>query len=41
MRRDGSLRPTENGVGLAKDVWMLGIAAGLSSTNSPATDNQL
>ncbi|HEV7828524.1 MAG TPA: hypothetical protein VGP04_06665 [Pseudonocardiaceae bacterium] len=24
-----------------KHVWMLGIAAGMSSTNSPATDDQL
>lgn len=29
MRRQGSLRPTEQGIVLAKDVWMLGIAAGL------------
>ncbi len=29
IRQRGSLRPTENGVALAKDVWMLGIAAGL------------
>ena len=29
MRQRGRLRPTENGVALAKDVWMLGIAAGL------------
>ncbi|MBV9013895.1 MAG: hypothetical protein JO272_17960 [Pseudonocardiales bacterium] len=29
MRRQGSLRPTEEGLALAKDVWMLGIAAGL------------
>ncbi|MGH3345085.1 MAG: hypothetical protein ACRDPK_19885 [Carbonactinosporaceae bacterium] len=28
MRREGSLRPTEQGVPLAKDVWMLG--AGLT-----------
>ncbi|MDQ1361822.1 MAG: hypothetical protein QOJ44_2199 [Acidimicrobiaceae bacterium] len=28
MRQDGSLRPTEQGIPLAKDVWMLG--AGLS-----------
>jgi hypothetical protein len=28
-RRQGSLRPTEEGLALAKDVWMLGIAAGL------------
>ncbi|MFC9245459.1 hypothetical protein ACFT7S_15970 [Streptomyces sp. NPDC057136] len=25
MRREGSLRPTEQGTVLAKDVWMLGI----------------
>jgi uncharacterized membrane protein YphA (DoxX/SURF4 family) len=29
MRQRGSLRPTVNGVALAKDVWMLGIASGL------------
>lgn len=29
MHRQGSLRPTEAGVPMAKDVWMLGIAAGL------------
>jgi uncharacterized membrane protein YphA (DoxX/SURF4 family) len=29
MRRQGSLRPTEEGIVLAKDVWMVGIAAGL------------
>ncbi len=29
IRQRGRLRPTENGVALAKDVWMLGIAAGL------------
>ncbi len=29
MRRGGSLRPTQDGLGLAKDIWMLGIAAGL------------
>jgi hypothetical protein len=28
MRQDGSLRPTQQGVPIAKDVWMLGIAAG-------------
>jgi hypothetical protein len=30
MRRQGSLRPTEQGTALAKDVWLLGI--GLSLT---------
>jgi hypothetical protein len=29
MRREGSLRPTEQGIPLAKDVWLLGIGAGL------------
>jgi uncharacterized membrane protein YphA (DoxX/SURF4 family) len=29
MRQDGSLSPTPEGLVLAKDVWMLGIALGL------------
>jgi uncharacterized membrane protein YphA (DoxX/SURF4 family) len=29
MRQQGSLRPTENGLAMAKDIWMLAIAAGL------------
>ncbi|NUK37703.1 hypothetical protein HRW12_29080 [Streptomyces lunaelactis] len=29
MRREGSLRPTEQGTALAKDVWMLGIGVSL------------
>jgi len=28
MRQEGSLAPTEQGVGIAKDVWMLGIGLG-------------
>jgi uncharacterized membrane protein YphA (DoxX/SURF4 family) len=28
MHQDGNLRPTQQGTGIAKDVWMLGIAAG-------------
>ena len=28
MRQPGSLRPTQQGSGLAKDVWMLGIGLG-------------
>ncbi len=28
MRREGSLAPTEQGIGIAKDVWMLGIGLG-------------
>ncbi|MFD4244290.1 MauE/DoxX family redox-associated membrane protein [Streptomyces sp. NPDC058525] len=29
MRQEGSLRPTEQGIALAKDVWLLGIGASL------------
>uniref|UniRef100_UPI003D757AE1 hypothetical protein n=1 Tax=Streptomyces sp. bgisy022 TaxID=3413769 RepID=UPI003D757AE1 len=29
MRQDGSLRPTEQGLSLAKDVWILGIGLSL------------
>ncbi|QYC43865.1 hypothetical protein Nocox_31420 [Nonomuraea coxensis DSM 45129] len=29
MRREGSLRPTQQGIGVAKDVWLLGIGLGL------------
>jgi hypothetical protein len=29
MRREGSLRPTEQGVPLAKDVWLVAIGASL------------
>ncbi|MEV7005315.1 hypothetical protein [Streptosporangium sp. NPDC051022] len=29
MRREGSLRPTQEGLSLAKDVWLLGIGTGL------------
>ncbi|RKT07927.1 hypothetical protein BX286_6003 [Streptomyces sp. 3211.6] len=29
MRKEGSLRPTEQGIVLAKDVWMLGIGISL------------
>jgi hypothetical protein len=29
MRQEGSLRPTQQGIALAKDVWMLGIGAAL------------
>jgi hypothetical protein len=28
MRQEGSLKPTQQGTAIAKDVWMLGIAAG-------------
>jgi hypothetical protein len=28
MRMDGSLRPTQEGTALAKDIWMLGIGLG-------------
>ncbi|MEV0229765.1 hypothetical protein [Nonomuraea sp. NPDC050786] len=29
MRREGSLRPSEQGIGLVKDVWLLGIGLSL------------
>ena len=29
MRQPGSIWPTQDGIGLAKDVWMAGIGAGL------------
>ncbi|MFJ2747330.1 MULTISPECIES: DoxX family membrane protein [unclassified Streptomyces] len=29
MREEGSLRPTQQGIALAKDVWLLGIGASL------------
>ncbi|GHH28695.1 hypothetical protein [Lentzea cavernae] len=29
MRKEGSIWPTEQGIGLAKDVWMLGIGLSL------------
>ena len=28
MRKEGSIAPTQQGIGLAKDVWMLGIGVG-------------
>jgi hypothetical protein len=28
MRKEGSLAPTQAGIGIAKDVWMLGIGVG-------------
>ncbi|WP_248292771.1 hypothetical protein [Actinomycetospora sp. TBRC 11914] len=43
LRQDGSLRPSPQGVPVAKDVWMLGIAAGflvdeiVSGKDQPAT----
>jgi hypothetical protein len=29
MREEGSLRPTQQGIGISKDVWLLGIGLGL------------
>lgn len=29
MRKEGSLRPTEQGISLAKDVWLLGVGLSL------------
>lgn len=37
LRREGSLRPTQQGTALAKDVWMLGI--GLSLIADDLTDH--
>ncbi|SDP57659.1 hypothetical protein SAMN04487981_12754 [Streptomyces sp. cf386] len=42
MRQEGSLRPTEQGIVLAKDVWMLGvgislIAEGMTGHRGPAS----
>ncbi|MER5849098.1 hypothetical protein ABT126_19070 [Streptomyces sp. NPDC002012] len=34
MREPGSLRPTRNGIPLAKDSWMLGIGLGLLSADA-------
>ncbi|MFG2591115.1 hypothetical protein [Streptomyces sp. NPDC048438] len=31
MRQEGSLRPTQDGIALAKDTWMLGIGVGFMS----------
>ncbi|WP_406385740.1 hypothetical protein [Streptomyces sp. NBC_01618] len=33
MREPGSLRPTQNGIALAKDSWMLGIGLGLLASD--------
>lgn len=38
MRREGSLRPTEQGIAVAKDVWMLG--AGLALVLDQLTDRR-
>ncbi|HET6500045.1 MAG TPA: hypothetical protein VFG87_04695 [Amycolatopsis sp.] len=37
MRREGSLRPTEQGTALAKDIWLLGVGVGfvLDAVTSP------
>ncbi|NUR88421.1 MAG: hypothetical protein HOY71_30400 [Nonomuraea sp.] len=29
MREEGSLRPTQQGIGISKDIWLLGIGLGL------------
>lgn len=33
LRREGSLRPTQDGIPLAKDSWMLGIGLGLLTSS--------
>lgn len=43
MRQEGSIKPTQQGTAIAKDIWMLGIAAGfivdeiVSATGRPPT----
>jgi hypothetical protein len=34
MREDGSLRPSQNGIALAKDTWMFGIGLGFLSAGT-------
>ncbi len=44
MRQEGSLKPTQQGTAIAKDVWMLGVAGGFiideifSSKTQPPTE---
>lgn len=38
MRQEGTLRPTQQGTPLAKDVWLLGIGAGLVVDDLTAKD---
>jgi len=38
MRREGSIWPTEQGITLAKDVWMLGIGLSLVLDDVTRTD---
>jgi hypothetical protein len=44
MHEQGSPKPTQQGIGIAKDVWMLGIGAGLvidaALAESPVTGDQ-
>jgi hypothetical protein len=39
MRQEGSLRPTQDGTALAKDVWMLGMGLGFVIDAVTATRN--
>jgi len=39
MRQEGSLRPTQQGTAIAKDVWMLGIAAGFLVDEAVSSDD--
>ena len=43
MHQEGSIRPTQQGQGLAKDVWMAGIAGGLivDAVTSPVHDKKV
>lgn len=39
LRREGSVWPTQNGTGIAKDVWMFGIGLDLLAARSPAPES--
>ncbi|WP_431783343.1 hypothetical protein [Streptomyces chumphonensis] len=38
MREEGSLRPTQEGTALAKDVWLLGVGLGFVLDEAPSRD---
>lgn len=40
MRQEGSLRPTQEGTALAKDVWMLGIGLGFVAEQLAGDDDE-
>lgn len=40
MRQEGSLRPTEQGIKLSKDIWLLGIGASLIADDLVGEDER-